>query len=256
MGNPSASSATTTKSAAIPPPSILDEGDGTDDSKSSSYIDVGGDDSKSATSTGRTPSITFSTAHSANNILPADKIILQQHSVQYPPPLVPAQRQLQEHEREQQPHQKRQSPMVANNADEDEDEDDEDDDDRIPSDIEQRTADAASALFALIGAPEAATPSLHSSPLSTLIIRNHHHQHHQQQQQQTRRHRKKFDQVERLFKCNYGTCQKSYGTLNHLNHHIVLQSHGPKRKTSEFTAERQYLKDKQRRQSISSSERG
>ena len=49
-----------------------------------------------------------------------------------------------------------------------------------------------------------------------------------------KRNRRKFDQVLRLFQCNYGSCSKSYGTLNHLNHHITLQSHGPKRTIEEF----------------------
>jgi hypothetical protein len=38
-----------------------------------------------------------------------------------------------------------------------------------------------------------------------------------------------FSQVERLYDCNYPGCTKAYGTLNHLNAHISMQKHGPKR---------------------------
>lgn len=36
-------------------------------------------------------------------------------------------------------------------------------------------------------------------------------------------------QIERLYECNYPGCTKGYGTLNHLNAHITMQKHGPKR---------------------------
>lgn len=37
------------------------------------------------------------------------------------------------------------------------------------------------------------------------------------------------EQIERLYECNYPGCTKGYGTLNHLNAHITMQKHGPKR---------------------------
>lgn len=32
-----------------------------------------------------------------------------------------------------------------------------------------------------------------------------------------------------MYKCGYQGCEKAYGTLNHLNAHVTMQSHGPKR---------------------------
>ncbi|SAM03723.1 hypothetical protein [Absidia glauca] len=49
-----------------------------------------------------------------------------------------------------------------------------------------------------------------------------------------KRPRRRFNEIERLYHCNFGKCKKSYGTLNHLNSHIVMQAHGPKRQPSEF----------------------
>lgn len=37
------------------------------------------------------------------------------------------------------------------------------------------------------------------------------------------------NQIERLYSCSYPGCTKAYGTLNHLNAHITMQKHGPKR---------------------------
>ncbi|KAI8642971.1 hypothetical protein BD408DRAFT_343244 [Parasitella parasitica] len=51
---------------------------------------------------------------------------------------------------------------------------------------------------------------------------------------QTKRPRRKFHEVERLYQCNFQECTKSYGTLNHLNAHVSMQRHGPKRQPSEF----------------------
>ncbi|KAG0055611.1 hypothetical protein BGZ83_008045, partial [Gryganskiella cystojenkinii] len=44
-----------------------------------------------------------------------------------------------------------------------------------------------------------------------------------------KRPRRRFDEIERLYVCNWGDCEKSYGTLNHLNAHVNMQKHGPKR---------------------------
>ncbi|KAJ9065622.1 hypothetical protein DSO57_1017553 [Entomophthora muscae] len=43
-----------------------------------------------------------------------------------------------------------------------------------------------------------------------------------------KRTRRKPHEIQRHYKCTFQGCQKSYGTLNHLNDHILLQSHGPK----------------------------
>ncbi|KAI8340679.1 hypothetical protein BC941DRAFT_347844 [Chlamydoabsidia padenii] len=51
---------------------------------------------------------------------------------------------------------------------------------------------------------------------------------------QKKRPRRKYHEVERLYHCNYMGCSKSYGTLNHLNAHVQMQDHGPKRHPSEF----------------------
>lgn len=44
-----------------------------------------------------------------------------------------------------------------------------------------------------------------------------------------KRPRRRFDEIERLYVCNWGDCEKAYGTLNHLNAHVSMQKHGPKR---------------------------
>lgn len=32
-----------------------------------------------------------------------------------------------------------------------------------------------------------------------------------------------------MYKCGWQGCEKAYGTLNHLNAHVTMQSHGLKR---------------------------
>lgn len=44
-----------------------------------------------------------------------------------------------------------------------------------------------------------------------------------------KRPRRRFDEIERLYRCGWGGCEKSYGTLNHLNAHVAMQQHGEKR---------------------------
>ena len=46
--------------------------------------------------------------------------------------------------------------------------------------------------------------------------------------QTTKRPRRRYDEIERLYTCDYPGCQKAYGTLNHLNSHKTMQKHGPK----------------------------
>src|SRR6267154_4668210 len=47
-----------------------------------------------------------------------------------------------------------------------------------------------------------------------------------------KRPRRRYDEIERLYHCSWTGCTKSYGTLNHLNAHIVMQRHGIKRTPS------------------------
>ncbi|KAH9016584.1 hypothetical protein EDB85DRAFT_1823314, partial [Lactarius pseudohatsudake] len=49
-----------------------------------------------------------------------------------------------------------------------------------------------------------------------------------------RRPRRCYHEIERLYHCSWTGCSKSYGALNHLNAHIVMQCHGNKRTTAEF----------------------
>ena len=44
-----------------------------------------------------------------------------------------------------------------------------------------------------------------------------------------KRPRRRFDEIERLYSCGWNGCDKSYGTLNHLNAHVAMQKHGEKR---------------------------
>lgn len=44
-----------------------------------------------------------------------------------------------------------------------------------------------------------------------------------------KRPRRRYDEIERLYHCSWPDCSKSYGTLNHLNAHVVMQKHGQRR---------------------------
>ncbi|KAH9941983.1 hypothetical protein B0H21DRAFT_696653 [Amylocystis lapponica] len=44
-----------------------------------------------------------------------------------------------------------------------------------------------------------------------------------------KRPRRRYDEIERLYQCSWPNCTKAYGTLNHLNAHVTMQKHGPKR---------------------------
>lgn len=52
--------------------------------------------------------------------------------------------------------------------------------------------------------------------------------------QQHKRPRRRYEEIERMYKCGYQGCEKAYGTLNHLNAHVTMQSHGLKRTPEEF----------------------
>ncbi|KAH9479428.1 C2H2 finger domain transcription factor CON7 [Psilocybe cubensis] len=49
-----------------------------------------------------------------------------------------------------------------------------------------------------------------------------------------KRPRRRYDEIERLYMCSWPDCNKSYGTLNHLNAHVTMQKHGQKRSPNEF----------------------
>lgn len=49
-----------------------------------------------------------------------------------------------------------------------------------------------------------------------------------------KRPRRRYDEIERHYACNFPSCTKAYGTLNHLNAHVQMQKHGNKRHPSEF----------------------
>ncbi|KAI8148425.1 hypothetical protein BJV82DRAFT_474218, partial [Fennellomyces sp. T-0311] len=51
---------------------------------------------------------------------------------------------------------------------------------------------------------------------------------------QKKRPRRRYDEIERLYHCNWPNCTKAYGTLNHLNAHVSMQKHGAKRHPAEF----------------------
>jgi hypothetical protein len=44
-----------------------------------------------------------------------------------------------------------------------------------------------------------------------------------------KRPRRRAEEVDRSYTCNYPGCDKAYGALNHLNTHVRNASHGPKR---------------------------
>ncbi|KAL2020377.1 hypothetical protein VTK56DRAFT_8506 [Thermocarpiscus australiensis] len=52
--------------------------------------------------------------------------------------------------------------------------------------------------------------------------------------QQHKRPRRRYEEIERIYKCGWNGCEKGYGTLNHLNAHVTMQGHGQKRSPEEF----------------------
>lgn len=86
----------------------------------------------------------------------------------------------------------------------------------------------------------------HQPPQQQQQPTHHHQQHFQHLQQATqpkkKRPRRKANEMERLYACNYKSCKNSYGTLNHLNAHITFKRHGPKRKPEEFKQIRELYK--------------
>jgi len=49
-----------------------------------------------------------------------------------------------------------------------------------------------------------------------------------------------------MYKCGWNGCEKAYGTLNHLNAHVTMQSHGQKRTPEEFKEIRKEWKAKKK----------
>ena len=56
-----------------------------------------------------------------------------------------------------------------------------------------------------------------------------------------KRFRRKYSEIDRIYKCTYLNCIKAYGTLNHLNAHITMQKHGKKKVPSDFKFERDLI---------------
>ncbi|KAH8798049.1 hypothetical protein DL96DRAFT_1442129, partial [Flagelloscypha sp. PMI_526] len=49
-----------------------------------------------------------------------------------------------------------------------------------------------------------------------------------------KRPRRRYNEIERLYQCSWPDCANAYGTLSHLNAHVTMKKHGPKRNPSEF----------------------
>lgn len=64
--------------------------------------------------------------------------------------------------------------------------------------------------------------------------------------QQHKRPRRRYEEIERMYKCGWMGCEKAYGTLNHLNAHVTMQSHGSKRTPEEFKEIRKEWKAKKK----------
>ncbi|GAA6019137.1 hypothetical protein JCM11491_002860 [Sporobolomyces phaffii] len=62
----------------------------------------------------------------------------------------------------------------------------------------------------------------------------------------TKRPRRRFDEIERLYNCDYPGCTKSYGTLNHLNSHKTMQKHGPKSTPAQFKEMRKAWRERKK----------
>ncbi|GMK55311.1 hypothetical protein CspeluHIS016_0203670 [Cutaneotrichosporon spelunceum] len=57
-----------------------------------------------------------------------------------------------------------------------------------------------------------------------------------------RRTRRRYEEVPRIYMCNWPECDRGYSTLNHLNTHIGNKKHGAKRLPAEFQALRAQLR--------------
>ncbi|GAA6028540.1 hypothetical protein JCM8097_007271 [Rhodosporidiobolus ruineniae] len=70
----------------------------------------------------------------------------------------------------------------------------------------------------------------------------------QQQGQATKRPRRRYDEIERLYNCDYPGCTKAYGTLNHLNSHKTMQKHGPKSTPAQFKEMRKAWRERKKQE--------
>ncbi|KEZ45321.1 hypothetical protein SAPIO_CDS2126 [Scedosporium apiospermum] len=64
--------------------------------------------------------------------------------------------------------------------------------------------------------------------------------------QQHKRPRRRYEEIERMYKCGWNGCEKAYGTLNHLNAHVTMQGHGAKRTPDEFKEIRKEWKQRKK----------
>ncbi|CAE6403862.1 unnamed protein product [Rhizoctonia solani] len=70
-----------------------------------------------------------------------------------------------------------------------------------------------------------------------------------------KRPRRRYDEIERLYSCSFEDCTKAYGTLNHLNAHVTMQKHGPKRNPSEFKELRKLWRSQKKAEQVASRSR-
>ncbi|KAF8749143.1 zinc finger protein [Rhizoctonia solani] len=70
-----------------------------------------------------------------------------------------------------------------------------------------------------------------------------------------KRPRRRYDEIERLYSCSFEDCTKAYGTLNHLNAHVTMQKHGPKRNPSEFKELRKLWRTQKKAEQVASRSR-
>ncbi|GJN90236.1 hypothetical protein Rhopal_003235-T1 [Rhodotorula paludigena] len=68
----------------------------------------------------------------------------------------------------------------------------------------------------------------------------------QQAGQSTKRPRRRYDEIERMYNCDYPGCTKAYGTLNHLNSHKMMQKHGPKSTPAQFKEMRKAWRERKK----------
>ncbi|KAK7443461.1 hypothetical protein VKT23_015634 [Stygiomarasmius scandens] len=63
-----------------------------------------------------------------------------------------------------------------------------------------------------------------------------------------KRPRRRYNELERLYQCSWPDCTKTYATLNHLNAHVTMQKHGPKRSPDEFKEMRKQWRKQKKEQ--------
>ncbi|EWZ79277.1 hypothetical protein FOXG_12510 [Fusarium oxysporum f. sp. lycopersici 4287] len=71
-----------------------------------------------------------------------------------------------------------------------------------------------------------------------------------------KRTRRRPDQIDRIYKCGWNGCDKAYGTLNHLNAHVTMQSHGQKRVPGEFKKIREEWKQRKKEEAANRKHQG